>query len=343
MNLHRLVLTAVTSVLVLLWSIQFVKAEEFYKGRSLRIVVSYFPGGGNDLEVRLLARHLSKHVPGNPSIIVQNMPGAGTVIGANYLYRLAPRDGTVVGIFGPTQVVRQMIGVPGVAFQSDNFNWLVAVNVGDVMSCMVNDAAGVKNLDDVIKRREPLVVAATGPGSSTFTWPHAYKEILGANFKIVGGYPGAAGIRAAIERGEADAACISWAAFTRRAVKEMLEGGTRVAVFTQMGMKAAPDLPHVENALDRVKTEADRQVLKALLTEHSMARPFAAPPGVSGARVQVLRKAFLQTLRDPSLLEEAKRMRVEINPLPGEELQSLVMDLKKLPPEVKEKVRSLME
>lgn len=343
MTWRRSVLTAVTSVLVSVAALQLAQAQEFYKGRSLRIVVSYFPGGGNDLEVRLLARHLSKHIPGNPSIIVQNMPGAGTVIGANYLYRLAPKDGTVVGIFGPTQILRQMIGVPGVAFESESFNWIVAANVGDVLSCIVNEAAGVKNLDDAIKRKEPLVIAATGPGSLTFTWPHAYKEILGANFKIVSGYPGAAGIRAAIERGEADAACISWAAFARRAAQEMREGGTRVTVFTQMGMKAAPDLPHLENALDRVKRETDRQVITALLTEYAMSRPFAAPPGVPAGRVQVLRKAFMDTLRNSSFLEEAKKLRVEINPLPGEELQNLVMDLKKLRPEVKEKIRSLME
>ncbi len=343
MTRRILVIAGITSVLLLISTIRLAQAEEFYKGRVLKIVVSYFPGGGNDLEVRLLARHLSKHVPGNPSIIVQNMPGAGTVIGANYLYRLAPKDGSVVGIFGPTQILRQMIGVPGVAFEAEKFNWIVAANIGDVLSCIVNEAAGVRNLDDAIKRREPLVVAATGPGSLTFTWPHAYKEILGANFKIVSGYPGAAGIRAAIERGEADAACISWAAFARRAIEEMREGGTRVTVFTQMGMKAAPDLPHLENALDRVKRETDRQVITALLTEYSMSRPFAAPPGVPGGRVQVLRKAFMDTLRDSSFLEEAKRLRVEINPLPGNELQNLVVDLKKLHPEVKEKVRSLME
>jgi tripartite-type tricarboxylate transporter receptor subunit TctC len=341
---HRtLMLAAATIAILLLFSVGKGQADDFFKGRSLRIIVSYFPGGGNDLEVRLIARHMRRHLPGNPSVIVQNMPGAGTVIGANYLYRMAPQDGTVVGIFGPTQVVRQVIGVPGVEFQSENFNWLIAANVGDVVTCVAKEATGVRNLDDVIKRKEPLVVAASGPGSSTLTWPRAYQEILGANLKIVSGYPGAAGLRAAMERGEADATCISWAAYMRRAIKEMAASGTRVSVFTQMGMKAAPDLPQVQNALERVKSTTDRQVITALLTEHSMARPFVAPPGVPAERVQLLRKAFMDTLRDPRLLEEANKIHVEINPLPGEGVQGIVANLKNLPREVAAKVRSFME
>jgi tripartite-type tricarboxylate transporter receptor subunit TctC len=340
---HRTLTFAAVTFAILLAFVAKGQADDFYTGRTLRIVVSYFPGGGNDLEVRLIARHMRRHMPGNPSIIVQNMPGAGTVIGANYLYRVAPRDGTVVGIFGPTQVVRQVIGVPGVEFQSDNFNWLIAVNVGDVVTCVATEASGVKSLADAIERKEPLVVAASGPGSSTLTWPRAYREILGANFKIVPGYPGAAGLRAAIERGEADAICISWAAYMRRAIKEMAASGTRLTVFTQIGLKAAPDLPQVQNALERVKSDTDRQVLTTLLTEHSMARPFVAPPGVPGERVQLLRRAFMDTLRDPRLLEEANKIRVEINPLPGEGVQEIVANLKNLPREVAEKVRSFME
>lgn len=342
MSKRWLLLIAATSMLVLLVAAHVGRAQEFYSGQRITIIVSYFPGGGNDLDTRLIARHLPKHVPGSPRIIVQNMPGAGTVIGANYLYRLAPRDGTAVGIFGPMQVVRQVIGLPGVEFHSENFNWLVG-NVGDVLVCVATPASGVKNLDDAIKRREPLIVAATGPGSLTFTWPRAYKEIFGANFKIVSGYRGAAGIRAALERREVDAACISWRSFMRRASKEMLDAGAPVAVFTQIGTKEAPDLPHVENALKRVETKMDRQVLTALLTEYSMSRPYVAPPGVPGDRVQLLRKAFMDTLRDPRLLEEARRMDVDFDPVAGEEVQNIVTDLKKLPREAMEKIRNIME
>lgn len=341
---HRIIaLMAVIATLVLAFPMREGKADDFYKGRHLRVIVSYFPGGGNDLEVRLIARHMRRHVPGNPSIVVQNMPGAGTVIGANYLYRMAPQDGSVVGIFGPTQVVRQVIGVPGVEFQAENFNWLVAANVGDVVTCVATERSGVRTLDDAIKRKEPLVVAASGPGSSTLTWPRAYKELLSANFKIVPGYPGAAGLRAALERGEAEATCISWAAYMRRAQAEMQASGTRVNVFTQIGMKSAPDLPQVENALERAKSKNDRQVFTALLTEHAMARPFVAPPGVPAERVQLLRKAFMDTLRDPRLLEEANKIRVEINPLPGQGVHEIVKNLKSMPREVAEKVRSFME
>jgi tripartite-type tricarboxylate transporter receptor subunit TctC len=155
MNFRRIALLTTTLALVLAVPFEHGRADDFYKGRSLRIIVSYFPGGGNDLEVRLIARHMRRHMPGNPSIVVQNMPGAGTVIGANYLYRMAPQDGSVVGIFGPTQVVRQVIGVPGVEFQSENFNWLVAANVGDVVTCVATERSGVKTLDDAIKEKNP--------------------------------------------------------------------------------------------------------------------------------------------------------------------------------------------
>ena len=316
-------------------------AEEFYAGKMIRIVAGFPPGGGYDIYSRLIGRHLRKHVPGSPSIIVQNMPGAASVIGANYLYRIAPRDGTAVGIFLPQQVLRQVIGVPGIAFESDKFNWLVAAYVSDVTTCIATAASGVKNLGDAITRKEPLIVAASNPGSPTLLWPRAYKEILGANFKIVQGYRGTPGIRAAMARGEADAGCWSWSS-VKVTAKDMLDTGA-VVVFTQAGVKSTPELPGVENALDRAKTKTDRQVLTALLSGQSTGRSYVAPPDVPGDRVQLLRKAFLNTLGDPALLEDANRVGLEIDPLPGKEVQSIVTDLKKLPREVREKLRSMME
>ncbi len=341
MSRRAVVLTAIIPVLLLVSFVRLGQANEFYKGRSIRMIVSYFPGGAFDIYSRVIARHLPKHIPGGPSIIVQNMPGAGTVIGANYLYRLARRDGTALGVFGPTQVVRQVIGVPGVEFESDKFNWLVAANTGDVLTCIANSAAEVRTLDDAVKRKTPLIVAATGPGSFTTSSAKAYKDILRANFKIVTGYPGQAGILNALQRGEADAGCFTWSA-VKAAAKDMLD--TRAAVvFTQTGMKAAPDLPHVENGLDRARTKMDRQVLMALLTEVSMGRAYAAPPDVAADRVALLRKAFLETLRDPRFLDEANRTGLEVNPLPGEGVQNIVTELKKLPREAMDKIRSIME
>lgn len=341
MNRRRLMLIAILSVLVFPITVGLGQADEFYKGRSIRMIVSYFPGGAFDIYSRVIARHLPKHIPGSPSIIVQNMPGAGTVIGANYLYRLARRDGTALGVFGPTQVVRQVIGVPGVEFESDKFNWLVAANTGDVLTCIANAAAEVRTLDDAVKRKTPLIVAATGPGSFTTSSAKAYKDILRANFKIVTGYPGQAGILNALQRGEADAGCFTWSA-VKAAAKDMLDTKAAV-VFTQTGMKGAPDLPHLENGLDRAKTKVDRQVLMALLTEVSMGRAYAAPPDVPRDRVALLRKAFMDTLRDPRFLDEANRIGLEVNPLPGEGVQNIVTDLKKLPREAMDKIRSIME
>jgi tripartite-type tricarboxylate transporter receptor subunit TctC len=342
MNLQRLLVTAMTSALALLVTVDLGQGQDFYKGRRLSIIVSYVPGGGYDMYSRLLARHLPRHIPGKPSVIVQNMPGAGSVIGANYLFRIAPRDGTTVGIFGPMQVLRQVIGAPGIEFESEKFNWLASANVGDVMVCLVTAASGVKNLDDAIKRQEPLVVGATQPGSTTLTWTTAYKEVLGANFKIVAGYSGATGVRTAMARGEVDAGCWQWSTIKATEAKTWLDTG-KATVFTQAAIKKTPELPHVENALDRAKSKTEREILSALLIESSLGRPYVAPPGVPNERVQILRRAFLDTLRDPKLLEEANRMALEIEPFPGEELEKVVTDLRKLSRDATEKIRSIME
>lgn len=316
-------------------------AEEFYEDRVMKIIVSFFPGGGYDSYSRVIARHLPKHIPGRPSIIVQSMPGAGSVIGANYLYRVAPKNGAVVGTFGPTQIIRQALGLPGVEFESTKFNWLAAANAGDVTVCIARSGSGVANLDDAVRRTEPLVVAATAPGSGTSIWARSYKDILGANFKIVRGYKGTSGIRAALERGEVDGGCWQWSSVKVTAGPMLAE--RRAVVFTQMGLTKIPELPHVENALERATSKFDRSVLTALLTESSMGRPYAAPPGVPDDRVRILRRGFMGALRDPEFLAEAKRLGLAIDPLPGEELEKLVNNLENLPRRAKDKIKELLQ
>ena len=232
MIFRRMAVVALSFIVASLLFVPSGNGQEFYEGRRLNIVVSYFPGGGYDIYSRLFARHLPRHIPGRPSIVVQNMPGAGSIIGANYLYRVAPRDGTVVGTFGPTQVIRQVIGLPGIAFEAEKFNWIVAAHAGDAIACVARAAAGVKTLDDAIKRPKPLIVASTAPGASTTIWPTVYREILGANFKIVSGYKGTSGIRAAMEQGEVDAGCWQWSS-VKVTAEPMLADGSAV-VFTQL-------------------------------------------------------------------------------------------------------------
>ncbi len=338
----RLLFTAIIVAVPLVVTIGSVQAQEFYKGRRLSIIVSYVPGGGYDMYSRLLARHLSRYIPGNPSIIVQNMPGAGSLIGANYLYRLAPREGTTVGIFGPMQVLRQVIGAPGIEFEAEKFNWLAAAHVGDVIVCMATAASGVKNLEGAVKRQTPLAVGATQPGSTTLTWTTAYRDILGANFKIVPGYSGATGVRTAMARGEIDAGCWQWSTIKATEAKTWLDTG-KTTIFTQAAIKKSPELPHVENALDRVRSKLEREILSALLVETSLGRAYVAPPGVPIERVDLLRNAFMDALRDSKLLGEANRMALEIEPVPGEELEKVVTDLRKLPREAVEKIKSIME
>lgn len=316
-------------------------AQEFYADHNLKMIVTYNPGGGYDTYSRVIARHLPSHIPGQPNIIVQNMPGAAGVIGASYLYRIAPRDGSAVGALGPTQIIRQAVGGGAdLRFESDKFNWLAAANGGDVMGCIVRTGLGVKTLEDAVKRPEPLIIGATAPNSSTATWARVYKELLGANFKIISGYGGTVGIRAAMDRGELDGGCWQWSSIKVTAGPMISDG--RAVVFTQLGIKKSTTLPDVENAFDNAKGE-DRAVLKALLAETALGRPYAAPPEVPADRVQTLRKGFLAALQDPKLLKEADRLGLEIDPIPGEELQTLVAELANLPAKTKERVKAIME
>ena len=332
------IIMAVLSMVI----VDFGRAQQPYHDGRIRMIVSYNPGGGYDVYSRVIARHLPRYIPGNPAVIVQNMPGGGSVIGANYLYRIAPRDGTAVGIFSPTRVLSQAIGVPGFEFESEKFNWLVASNISDVLTCFALKTAGVNNLSDALNRKEPLIVGTTGAGSTTHTWARAYKEILGANFKIVSGYPGTAGMRAAMQRGELQAGCgVQWSSM-RATGKDLIDSGAAV-IFSQIGVRKSAEFAHLDNALDRAKTKIDRQVLNALLTENRIGRAYAAPPGVPEDRVRILRKAFLEALRDPKLLAEAAKAGIDVDPLPGEEVQKVVGELKEIPPEVKERVRNFLE
>lgn len=316
-------------------------AQEFYADRSLRMIVTYNPGGGYDTYSRVIARHLPRHIPGEPNVIVQNMPGAAGAIGASYLYRIAPRDGSAIGALGPIQIIRQAVGAaPNLKFESAQFNWLASANAGDVLACIARSEAGVKNLDDAIKRTEPLIIGSTAPQSSTTTWARVFKEILGANFNIISGYGGTVGIRAAMERGELDGGCWQWSSVKVTAGPMLSEG--RAVVFTQLGMEKAPGLPGLENAFDRAQG-ADRAVITAMLAETALGRPYAAPPDVPADRVQVLRTAFNATLQDPKLLKEAQRLGLPIKPLPGEELQKLVDELANLPRQTKERIKALMQ
>ncbi len=334
------VCAACVIALLLLTLLPTASAQEFYRDKRIRLIVGFPPGGGYDLYTRVIGRHLSRHIPGNPAIIVQNMPGAGSAVAANYLYGPAPQDGTVFGTITPAQVLSDLLGAAGVAFSSEKFNWLVAASSEDVFTCIVNAHLGVKTLDDALKRKQPLVVGGYSPGDFTVMVPQFYKEIIGANLTSVPGYAGTAGIRAAMERKEVDAGCWQWSSIKVTA-KAMLDAGAAV-VFSQLGPRKAPELPQVANAAERVKAEADRTVMTALFSQLSLGRPYIAPPGVPEQRVRILRKAFTDVLQDPRFLEEANRLNLEVGPLSGEEAQKLVVTLKAAATPILEKLKTIV-
>ncbi len=318
-----------------------VRAEDFYQGKRLSIIVGSSAGGDYDVHARLVARHLGKFIPGNPSVIIQPMLGAGGVVAANYVYGVAPKDGSVILTFPPPQVLLEVLGaIPEIVFKSERFNWLAVSSRPYVLLCVANVDAGVRTLDDAIKRKKPLVVGGTDALGGSVIYARAYKEVLGANFKIIPGYGGGQLLTAMLRR-EIDALCWPWDLVKQR-VKPMMDDGTVVA-FTQLGAEKDPALPHVENALDRATTHTNRAILEALLMgSTTLGIPYVAPPGVPTDRVRILRKAFMDAMRDSKLLEEAKRMDREINPIPGDEAQKLVAALRVLPAPIMEKLRKIV-
>ncbi len=314
-------------LMALLWS--FLPAQHadaqtpdsFYKGKTIRFIVSSAPGGGFDLITRLIARHLTTHVPGQPRTLVVNMPGAGGVVANNYVYKVAKPDGLTIGFYNAGLLHLDLIGAPAVEFESKKFQWIGSAG-SDVVVCLARHDSGFKTISDLIGSSKPLVVGSSGRGSNASVYPRAINAVLGANFKIIEGYPAAAPVRAAIDRGEIDGQCVFWNA-VRGTRPDWVPKGF-VNVLLQAGLDKHPDFPDVPWLMDLIKNPDDRMFLETLITPSRMAWPYAVSPGVPPERVKLLREGFMKTMKDPAFRSEAERAQQEIRPASGEEVQSLV-------------------
>lgn len=315
--------------------------HDFYKGKTIRMVVGFSPGGGFDTYARAIARHLGRQLPGTPTVIVENMPGAGSLIAANHLYRVAKPDGLTIGHFIGGLFLGQILGRPGTEFDALKFEYIGAP-VKDTPICVFTKASGVTNMDQLWAAKTPVKVGGTGPGDPTHDHPRILKAALGLPIQLVAGYKGTADVRVAAEGGEVAGSC-GWNWYSVKAIwGKAVDAGDAVVVL-QMLPKPHPDLPKVPLAINFAKTDEARQLIQAGIHDMSaIIRPFALSPGTPSDRVRLLREAFMNTIRDPEFVAETRKARLDVDPVGGEEVQTIVARLFKLGPDVVQKLKEIL-
>lgn len=316
--------------------------SNYFQGKTVRVVVGSSAGGGYDLWARLMAQHIGKHIPGNPSVLVQNMPGAGGVVAANYVYNVAKPDGLTLGAFNPALYFDQLVGRPEVKFDWSKFTWIGSPEQNDVLHFIRTDAP-FKTIDDLRNAKEPPRCGSTGTGTTGHYLPRLLEETLGIKTTIVSGYQGGSEIDVAVERNEV----VCWSPlvatyFGREPYKRWQKTGfTRVVV--QSGSKRderIKDVPTLNELMQQYKTpEAGKRLAKVILTAATLGRPISAPPHLPPAVTKTLRDAYAQTMRDPELVAEATKRGWDMMPLTGAELESLSKDVIAQPKDVIEKMK----
>jgi len=303
---------------------------DFYKGRTVEIDVGYSTGGGYDIYARALARHLGRFIPGNPTVLVKNMPGAGSLRLANWLANAAPRDGTVFGTIGRGTAFDPVLGQPGADFKGPGLSWIGSMN-REVSICAAWHDAGIASFED-LKTKE-LLIGGVSPNDDTVQFAKVLNYVLGTKLKIVAGYPGGNDVVLAMERGEVKGRCgWSWSSIVTARPAWIKE--KKIIVLVQLALSKHPDLPDVPLVTDLANNPSQRQMLRLIFARQVMGRPFVAPPAIPADRLAALRKAFMQTLADKDFVADAEKARLEIDGVSGEEVAKLVKELYATPADV---------
>jgi tripartite-type tricarboxylate transporter receptor subunit TctC len=309
--------------------------EQFYAGKTLDLVIGYPPAGSNDTYARLLARHLGRHVPGNPNVVPKNMPGAGSFQALGYVYNVAPKDGSVIGIGAPTAPLDEKLGTQGVRFKTAELNWVGRID-SLINIVFMWKTSPVKTVADAQKTESTL--SATGAGSTVSIFPTVMNNVLKTKFKLIMGYRGSNEAQLAVERGEVEGHSTSWTA-VKVAHPEWLPTKS-ITVLVQFGLNRHPELPDVPTVVEFARTDEERAILRAVMNATEVGTAFFTTPGAPPDRVEALRRAFDATMKDAEFLDEARRTNLTVNPLAGEELQKLVAEVSVLTPDLLEKVRA---
>jgi tripartite-type tricarboxylate transporter receptor subunit TctC len=303
-------------------------AQDFYAGKTIRIVVGFPAGGGFDTYSRIMGRHISKYIPGNPAVVVDNVTGAGSLVAANMVYKGAKPDGLTIGNFIGNLVSQQLYGGPGIEFDGRKFEW-IGVPVKDHVVCALTKASGITSIDAWMLAKSPVKLGGSAPGTTNDDSAKLLKAALGLPIQLVTGYKGTAPIKLAAESGEIDGSCWAW-----ESIKVMWRQGLdagNVNIVLQAVPKAISDLPKVPVAIELAKTEETRKLIQAGIHDTAaITRPYALPPGTPKDRVQLLRRAFRETLQDKDFLAEAIKSKLDVDPVSGEEVEKIVAGLFKL-------------
>jgi tripartite-type tricarboxylate transporter receptor subunit TctC len=311
--------------------------EEFYRGKKIDMIIGYSSGGTYDLYARLVARHLGNYIPGNPTIVPRNMPGAASRTAASFVYNIAPKDGTVLATADQSLAIQQAMG------EKRNFDATKFIYIGNPNSenntTVTWHTSGVKTIEDA--KRKQISIGATGSGTSAH-YPKVMNALLGTKFKIIVGYPGGNDINLAMERGEVDGrGSNSWMSWKATRPDWLTE--KKINILVQIGLSKAPDLPDVPLLTDLAANEEDRAVLKLLSASAAVGRPIFTTPDVPPDRVKALRDAFSKMIKDPAFIEQAKKEHFEIDPVSGEDLQKIVADIVKTPQSIAERLHKIIE
>ncbi len=320
---------------------------DFYRGRTVQLVLGYGPGGGYDAYARLVTQHIGKHIPGNPTVVLQHMPGAGSLRATNYLYATAPRDGLTIGGFARDM---PFLGVLGhnvnVQFDPRKFTWLgsVASSADDAYLMFVRRDAAIKNIEDLRKKGgPPLVLGVTGEGGAGNDWTVLLRDLLGLNIKLVSGYPDSGGLFLAVERKEIDGRSLDYSAL-RSSRPAWMKPESGMYALLQFGRATRhADFPDTPVAGELARDENARRMIEVADISNTLARPFAAPPAIPQDRARALQGAFNAVVKDPDFLADAAKMRVDVSPLDGDEVLARVDRLANASPDVLDQFRKMHE
>ena len=345
--MKRATVISLTILFMLAFTVFFIEshpsfaAAPYYEGKTIRIIVGTSPGGGFDSFARLLGRHLARHIPGAPTIVVENMPGAGALMSANHIYKVAKPTGLTIGSFNGSLLFDQVLGQEGIEFESQKFEYIGAM-AWSTPVCLLSKASGINRMDDWITSKTPVKLGGIGPGNhAPDNTPKILKVAIGLPLQLVTGYKGTADVRLAVQGNEVHGCILGWES-AKTTWRKDLEAGNAVAVL-QAVPRPMPDLPNVPLAINYAKTDEARKLIEVGIHSTGLfARPFVTTPGTPKDRVQLLRNAFQETLKDKDFLADAQKSRLDLDPVTGENLERAVASASKLDPGLIAKLKEIL-
>ncbi|MDB5542918.1 MAG: Tripartite-type tricarboxylate transporter, receptor component TctC [Hyphomicrobiales bacterium] len=312
--------------------------EDMFKGKTITVYIGFSPGGTYDLFGRMVTRYMARHIPGQPNMVASNMPGAGSFTASNWLYRIAPKDGTALGTVSQTLAIDEALKSKGVQFKAAEFNW-----IGRVTSNVEVQVVSTRTEGQTLAGARKVVVptASTGPGSPSDTYPKLMNEVAGTQFKIIRGFPGSTDGLLAVERGETDSALTSWNTMKTTRMNWLTD--KKAVLFVQYVTKRSPDLKDVPTLVELASNDADRKLLSFAVSSAEIGRSILGPPGMQADRVAVLRKAFDAAMKDPEMLAEIQKSNLDFEPLDGASLAKIVAEAANADPSVVARMQKIME